>query len=268
MANVYFSDGNTVTDHNWNTVGNWYSTLAYVTSSTYIPGIPLGRLPNPSTDSVVIADAVTTGPSSTYTGTITFIVKYIGTVYVNAGHYTGNVTVPGDVSYFYIQGGTWDGNVTMNAAGTGSGQHTNSKISGGTFNGNITMNGVFGTSGANIDVYEANPYISGGTFNGTVTMKGGTIGGGTFNGLVILAQSTPRSHTDGVIHNQDGNGTTCNFFFGGTYSPTVTFTYTAQPRSVAVSAGIYDPGFAAGGGTYSPTYVYTNFPDILGAGLL
>jgi len=57
MANVYFGafyPPTAAADGNWNNVANWYSTTGSLGGCCCGPvdGLPLGRLPNASTDTV------------------------------------------------------------------------------------------------------------------------------------------------------------------------------------------------------------------------
>jgi hypothetical protein len=77
MANVFYGDGGfTAVTGNWNTVANWFSTTGSCCCGSETPGTPLGRVPNPATDTVILTKGVsgditlTTGPTGGYSGAI------------------------------------------------------------------------------------------------------------------------------------------------------------------------------------------------------
>lgn len=248
MANVYYGDTISPATGNWNTVSNWYSSIGSYSYNccgcpTANPGTPLGRLPNPSTDTVILASAgddsgqyslnitMTTPPTGGYSGPI---LSLIGDTYG---------------CNFTISTGSFSGSINVGRGCT---------ITAGTFTGVITMGTYTG-----IGNYYGGGTISGGTFSNTVTMPNlpastqylvslPTISGGTFTGLVVRAN--PNIYTNKIS--------------GGTYSVSQTVTYNTTTKLFTNFP--VDPGFAVGGGTFSPIVTISNLPSggtsILGAG--
>jgi hypothetical protein len=246
MANCYYGGGGA--DGNWNNASNWYSTMPSWSSSSFIPGLALGRIPNLSTDVCYIYDKVTTGPSSAFPGSL-ILGGLSGSPYpsiIAAGSYSGTVTC----AYQIIP--SWN---------------FGASITGGTFSGSVTLGPTSMVSGG-VGIFIAYfNCISGGTFNCPVNFQGGCISGGTFNKPVTVRIPQPRLNgTSEEFYYATYD--TCNFF-GGTYNLPITrtLTWVGNQPVVTDSTPDFDPGFAAGGGTYSPVITYVGFPDILGAGL-
>ena len=300
MANIYFGDNATsTTDHNWNTVGNWYTSLGVpgTSKSAPVPGALAGRLPNLTTDTVVLYDYVTTGPNSTsypstsgiYTRPIVFPSSYPyngGTIYVSDGHYSGAVTLNVLGYNFFstsnvIRGGTWDGAVTDNGA---------SGISGGTFNGTFTTSSlVSGTATGPARTLLVTNFSGSTALNGVIVNYGMRVAAGSsvvISGVIKQPKSLPSTgwtngvNSNGVYSGVINSTTFVGYFQGGTYQPKVTCTLSwsgnapaltwtdANGNSYGGNCPAFDPGFALGGGTFSPQITYVGFPDIIGAGLL
>jgi hypothetical protein len=104
MGDVYFGCNTHNPDSNWNTVANWFSTTGINTSKTFIPGTPLGRLPNASTDNVIIfvnaGGGLQTGPTGGYNGPITINTNNLGVFSINAGVFGGTISVVTPVIFF------------------------------------------------------------------------------------------------------------------------------------------------------------------------
>lgn len=266
LTSVTFGSLSSTATGDWNTVANWYSYPGLSTSSSSLPAVALGRLPDPTTDAVDIFNgsvttALTGGP---YSGALSYV-ETNGSITIGTYTYTGNVTLQ---MHHTLTGGTY----SMNIDGYGYPNNSES-ITGGTYNGNVTMGGLY---------YDT--LISNGTFNGTTTIIGysgggpstGTtkITGGTFNGPTILAATNlayPVNISGGTFYgvvSPIANNFPNILFNGGTYSPsgTITLTYTSGVPSI--SGVIRDAGFGTGLGTFSPIYTYVGFNDILGTGLL
>jgi len=231
---------------NWNDVTNWYSAVGtYICNCGFpaiTPGTPLGRVPNPATDTVYLFAqgngtgslyaqliTVTTGPTGGYSGAMFALpaangVNGLGCNFnVAAGTYTGAV----NVGYgLILSGGSYSNTITLPAAG--------GAITGGSFSGAVSL-GL--TSSVVLTILlGALPYprISGGTFNGTVTR--------TNPCPTAVAGFYP-----------------FNSISGGTYSPTATVTYN---QGTGLFTGMpADPGFSLGGGTFSPIITISNLPS-------
>lgn len=231
MSNVYFGTTTVQADGNWNNVANWY------TSST---GGALGRLPNPSTDSVQICNGpVTTGPTGGYSGSVTVGNLLYPRPSIAAGNYSGPIAVnyPADIT-----GGTYSGTVTVTGAGV---------LSAGTFNGTVT-----GTS------LPGGLTISGGTFNGSLAPNASsfTVSGGTFHGSIAPVNGGDVAVTGGTFTGTfvDGDGTASFPITGGTFAPAVTINVT-NPSSTSwpFNPGFGDPYY---GSVFAPVLTFTNLP--------
>ena len=280
MANVYFGSSFGATDTNWNTVANWFSYPGFSTSNSTIPPVPLLRLPNASTDTVLIwGGNVLTGPSTTYSGAIIInggptLANFVGYGYIAAGHYSGAITVSPANSYAQIQGGIWDGPISIQATDVGSG--------GGWIGGNAVINGNITASGSLSDISSSpNRTIRCAFINGTPTIYGNiscqglrVAGSPIIYGVITRTQNNPvGGWTNGyqnVNVNYPAQFSVPDYYAGGTYSPaiTVTLTWSGNLPVLSYSSPPLDPGFAAGGGTFAPRYTFVGFPDILGTGLL
>ena len=190
----------------WNNTANWYSTLGtYICccgSSTYTPGAALGRVPNPSLgDTIVLVGSgvsavgyggstypsyIVNGPSSTYSGSITWGGPAGGWTSLSAGSYSGAITV----------------NAVNNAPPA---------IIGGTYSGIVALTNT--------------GWISGGSFTGTVNRAAsagvliGKITGGTYSPTVNVPYSSFPSSSQNYYPNDPGF-----LAGGGTFSPNVTIT--------------------------------------------
>ena len=134
MSNVYFGSYLAGATGNWNTVGNWYSNPGSPPGACCcgVPGTPLGRVPNASTDTVILFSGntiggnnptvIATGPTGGYSGSITWIAAPsvpVQTLMIGAGDYSGTVTInqaynASPMSPYGISGGNFSGNVILN----------------------------------------------------------------------------------------------------------------------------------------------------------
>jgi hypothetical protein len=149
MATLYWGDGLTKPDGNWNNAANWWTTLAhYGCCCCFSDGNPAGRVPAAG-DTVVLVGGnpggshagqlqgnITTGPTAGFAGAISWLNPQ-GTslngisnsnVAIMAGNYSGAVTIgltspraatPSDTQNFVcfgIGGGTFTGTVTLGYA--------------------------------------------------------------------------------------------------------------------------------------------------------
>jgi hypothetical protein len=238
MANIYFGDGYSAVDGNWNNASNWYLTPASFTCipcscPTYGPGTAAGRVPATG-DSVVILAHVTTGPTGGWAGNMTVAVQNprATTGNIGAGNYTGTVALNSAT----ISGGTFSNTIT------GSG----GTISGGTFNGAVAGALIF----------------SGGTFNGSTSGLGGcAFNGGSFSNPIsagagsAFSFSTNQNITVSVV---PANG--CSFS-SGTYGGNITINRTGSgtsPIPVSISGGTYNGVLSfSGPGTQTGTMTVT-----------
>ena len=262
MTYAYFGDTVNATDHNWNTVGNWFSAVAVpaTSSSSEIPGVPLGRLPNASTDYVVLNDDLVTGiTSGTYSGTVlNYRTCSATTTWSGLFNNGTNSTFPQPI----VSAGNF----------TGTFNNKNSVVSGGTFSGVFNWYSYAGTAYAT---------ITGGTFNCPITTSGTftqlTITGGTFNygfsgtSITSMAATASLSISGGtflaLLNLSRANGIWAINITGGTYSPPETLTLVWVGNQPSITGFVSDWGFAFSA-TFSPVITYVGFGDILGAGLL
>ena len=201
----------------WNNDVNWYSTLGTYScccgSSTYTPGAALGRVPNPSLgDTVVLVGSgvsvigyggnifpshIVNGPSSTYSGSITWGGPAGGWTILSVGSYSGAITVnAANSAPPAIIGGTYSGTITLTSTGwisggsfTGTVNRAASagvpvgKITGGTYSPTATI--ALGPGNTLNSGYPNDPgFLSGGgAFSPSVTITG--VGGGGINGVTF-----------------------------------------------------------------------------------
>jgi hypothetical protein len=169
LANIYYGDGgvSSVTG-NWNTVSNWFLTIGVCNCCGSFPGTPAGRVPNGTTDTVVITNnknvlfSITTGPTVPYPGVVTILPTpgingfNGGQVQVTAGNYSG----------------VWD----WSALPTGASSQSFLGISGGTFTGSFTTGGAGFASASGGQRIQVGPpgtipqvVITGGTFSPAIS---------------------------------------------------------------------------------------------------
>jgi hypothetical protein len=107
MADIYFGDGASSTDGDWNSTSNWYSSKGFYCCGYDYPGTLMGRLPVDGTDTVHIVAPVTTNTPAVWNGNIV----------IEAGiHYPTSPVGK-------ISSGVWNGTVT----GGGGGQYGSSR---------------------------------------------------------------------------------------------------------------------------------------------
>jgi hypothetical protein len=239
-------------DGNWNTVGNWYFYPGFISSSSNIPAVAAGRLPNPATDEVIIfSGTVSTGPTGGYSGSVTVggVFPYVSPVsapVLAAGNYSGIVTPSGAV--LTIRDCTISG--ILGQLETRLGRIINSTFTNLNVTGTLQLVGmsVHGNSATNLTIadgtYGAVKFILGNPSSATgASLVKLLITGGTWVGPFAIVGS---------------NGDWLALLIrGGTYSPAATIHIT--PTTVT---GIpADVGFAFGGGTFSPdlTLQYSGF---------
>lgn len=283
MADIYFGDGVSSCDGDWNSTSNWYSSKGFYCCGSDYPGTPMGRLPVDGSDIVHIVAPVTSNTPAVWNGGI---VMHAGIAYptspagkISSGVWNGPITgggwgqngtarcelaggtFNGTVScvVLKISGGTFASDVSMTISFTQS--STQNQITGGTFNAPVVIEGKAPSLGTLPD-----SLISAGIFNSTVNLKGAKVTGGTFYGAVTSNMPFPAGSTEGLgvegsyVHTR---------IAGGTYLPLATVTliksggaWTLDPDTLPP-----DPGFKQGGGTFAPRITLTGLPDILGAGL-
>ena len=210
MGNVYFGSVFAAATGNWNTVANWFSYPGFSTSNSTIPAVPLGRLPNASTDSVQLYNGtVSTGPTGGYAGTVAIPGPNNATIGpgqggISAGSYSGTVTLscsgPMESGPVTISGGSFSNTVTISG-----GNRNTSLISGGNFSSTVQFN-----SG----LYTAE--VTGGTFTGSfiVPVNFVNFSGGTYSPTISITYHPSTSTvTVGAIKDP-------GFWVGGaTFSP-------------------------------------------------
>lgn len=245
MANVYYGDQVSVITGNWNTVSNWYSSVGNpCPCGGPTPGAPLGRVPNPATDTVIFAYGfngsvnVTTGPTGGYTGTVN---TGQGGNSISAGTFSGTITV---ANAFTLSGGTLSGtvNVSYNAA---------LNMSSGTLSGPVNFN-----KHPTLNIGSAGAFSGGSCANINLTLASYSqlvISGGAYNNSRFIK-------TD---------GTSIITIKGGNWSPIASITVNRATSIITGSTLPADPGFGFISGGFTPTYTINPlYPDILGTGLL
>jgi len=284
MADIYFGDGVSSTDGDWNSTSNWYSSKGFYCCGYDYPGTLMGRLPVDGTDTVHILAPVTTNTPAVWNGDI---VIEAGIHYptspagkISSGVWNGTVTGGGCGQYgssrCELSGGIFNGAVTCQvlriSSGTfaaavtlvGGGTSTQNQITGGTFNAPVVIEGKAASANSG-SIRLPDSLISAGTFNATVNLKGAKVTGGTFYSTVTSNMPFPVGDYEGSY---EGNYVHTRIA-GGTYMPLATVAliksggaWTLDPDTLPL-----DPGFKQGGGTFSPRFTLTGLPDNLGAGL-
>lgn len=287
MADIYFGDGVSSCDGDWNNVSNWYSSKGDYCCG-YSAGTPMGRLPVDGSDIVHIVAPITANTPAVWNGGI---VMEAGIYYpttpvgkISSGVWNGTITGGGYGQYgssrCELAGGTFNNTVTCQVLKISGGTFasavtlttyqysqsiTQNQITGGTFNAAVVIEGR-SNSVENACLKLPDSLISAGTFNSTVNVKGAKVTGGTFYGTVTSNMPFPAG-------DKEGGGQEDNYVHtriaGGTYMPLATVAliksggaWTLDPDTLPL-----DPGFKQGGGTFSPRFTLTGLPDILGAGL-
>lgn len=206
MANIWYgalqypAGRSSPSDGNWRNTNNWYLSVGQdgANCCTVTDAVPANRVPT-NADSVYLFDGtvdITTGPSSTFSGSITTYGSGGARVpALSAGTFTGNITG------ITVGGGTYSTgsmNVVTFNAGNASGVMTSCIINGGSTSGTLTSCTINGgaNSGAfvscifNAGTYGANMTIggAGGTavFNGNITCTGAVQGTAIFNGTMTF----------------------------------------------------------------------------------
>ena len=182
MGSVYYGAYNSPGNGNWNVAANWYSLVGGSKSAP----IPLGRIPNATTDTVYIYDgSVLVGPTG-YSGTIGSIFNpsipfgstiaagsYLGPVFLERGN--GN-----------IGGGIWSGTITT----VSSTLSLTPNITGGTIYSNFICR-----NSATIEIRGGNFYGSFGTgllsYQGTDLVQPLVILGGTWSPPININYHNP-----------------------------------------------------------------------------
>jgi hypothetical protein len=166
MATVYFGanylpDGYSL-NGNWNDVNQWFSDRGDAGEDYFYPATPLGRSPNPATDTVEIMQNVTSG-SGTYSGPV------IGSYYYafdaanltwsgailsdnatfSRGTFSGNLTA---VRYFYIGGGTFTNLSSFSSTQTSYWRLYETDSTGGTTPNTLTFPAGFSINASNFSI--------------------------------------------------------------------------------------------------------------------
>ena len=255
MATVYFGDGwDATTNGNWNTVSNWYSTPASLSSSNLVGGTPLGRLPQAG-DSVVIQAPLTGGPTGTWAGNVTVQNKVL-----SIGNSLNQPTTPTTPN---LGAGTFSGTVTLGPGGT---YRTNQGSS--TYylmtpvlSGTVIVTGPLVLCGATS--------ITGGSYSGAISV-GTSNGLGSFPSPITNASQICPAISGGTFtgsftpHLLNGPSTAVYWPFnvtGGTFSPS----FTISASNPGAASYPYNPGFGFTGGTYSPNVTLGSAPVITNA---
>lgn len=311
MGNVYFGDLNlqfatdgahlnTSSGANWNNTGAWYSQQASDGSCCSVtPSVPLARVPNPSTDTVIISAPMIVGPTG-YPGNV-----YTGAIgYVQNGGWNFQFSSSGPVS-IYPSGGilctgvTWTRDINVQGG----------QLYGSTFSGRISGNlGLFTNGMGNAMLLSGNYYgniyliecvLNGGNFYSGIIFSGSNqrslssafiILSGNFYGPFTNSASTELISSSSVAKYcptiQGGNfyGTFNKYVYntaiisgaadnitglvpyiinGGTFSPAVTINY-ANPTGTVWP---FNPGFGNNSSVFSPIITVTGYPNILGMGI-
>ena len=272
MADIYFGDGVSTNNGDWNSTSNWYSSKGFYCCGSDYPGTPMGRLPVDGSDIVHLVAPITANTPAVWNGNV---VMEAGIAYptspagkISSGVWNGTITGGGwgqnGTNRCELAGGTFNGTVTCQVLKISGGSFAaavtltlgqveafQSQITGGTFNAAVLI------EGSSPSVYYGDCLISAGTFNATVNLKGAKVTGGTFYGAVSSNMPFPAG-ADAYTR-----------IAGGTYMPLATVAliksagaWTLDPATLPL-----DPGFKQGGGTFAPRFTLTGLPDILGAGL-
>lgn len=280
MANIYFGDGYTSNDGNWNDAGNWYSSPETVCYGgccpSYGPGTLAGRLPNSGGDSVVLMAPVTTGPSGGWSGNIAISSGNNTRGQIAAGSYSGMITGSSN-GIANISGGNFSGAVT------------NASISGGSFSNSVTVNGFnyqLGISGGAFSgAVSTVGSVTGGSFTGTLTLNGVSgniqtlsgvttsipvnislpvatgwkITGGTYGGGISVTRQNASGSAASSL-SLSGGSCVGNLSIGGPGAQTGILTVTLSGMNFSggsISTGVARTLFAVSGGSYAPPAVYT-----------
>jgi hypothetical protein len=230
VATFYWGDGGVFANGtgNWNTLSNWYMTLAVPpgTCCCGVHGVPAVRLPIDS-DTVVLAgfgtgvQNIVVGPAS-FAGSVSWLTNGSKGVFIAAG--------------------VWSGPVTVHQGTPPSG--TNYGILGGTFTGTVSLQG------------------------GTGSTSFAVIGGGLFLGTVTRTVSDQAAHSRPANSIYGGTYSPSAYFpLQPLTSPPPTAAFLGASPAVAYQIPVAsvaripaDPGFAAGGATFAPILVITGIP--------